>query len=248
MNRLRAFQCFGPSPPQPFSTPRAFAWVSGPSASARERLRLNWGNAKQRSQTWRRRKWNNAPRDRARYARLTGALQTSAYDCADVCWGQRRASFTEATEAALCFVWFRCISFFLVTWELLMLAHAAPGGYCHRAHAYQETDVSMRGGVCESGRALVRAHAERKSNIVVISTNAPGLKCNPLNLLLPLRSNRIGSKVRAIVSLTRGYDIWTCKHGMYLTRGERWPLLEDLFRTLGWFLSFHNFHFLQKKI
>lgn len=88
-----------------------------------------------------------------------------------------------------------------------MLAHAAPGGYCHRAQAYQETDVSMRGGVCESGCALVCAHRETKSNIVVTSTNAPGLHCSPLYLLLPLLANIKGSKVRATVSLTRGYDI-----------------------------------------
>lgn len=43
-----------------------------------------------------------------------------------------------------------------------MLAHAAPGGYCHRAQAFQETDVSTRGGACESGRALVRAHRNKK--------------------------------------------------------------------------------------
>lgn len=61
--------------------------------------------------------------------------------------------------------------------------------------------------VCESVCALVRASRETKSNTVVISTNALGMYCNPLNLLLSLLSNRKGSKVRAIVSLTRGCDI-----------------------------------------
>lgn len=84
-----------------------------------------------------------------------------------------------------------------------MLANAAAGGYCHRAQAYQETDVIMRGGACAS----VRAHSETKSNIVVISTDAPGLNCIPLNSLLLLFPNMKGSKVRAIVSLARGYDI-----------------------------------------
>lgn len=39
---------------------------------------------------------------------------TSVNDFADVCWGQRRASFTVTTEAALCFVYFRCIVFFFL--------------------------------------------------------------------------------------------------------------------------------------
>lgn len=71
---VSAFQCFCPSSPQPLCTPRAFAWLSGPSASARERLRRNWGNAKQRSQTWRLRKWNNTLRDRAQVLRYAGWL------------------------------------------------------------------------------------------------------------------------------------------------------------------------------
>lgn len=51
-----------------------------------------------------------------------------------------------------------------MTRELGVLARAAPGGYRRRAQAYQETDVSMRGGVCGSVWVCVRVGARTQRN------------------------------------------------------------------------------------
>lgn len=163
---VSAFHCFCPSPAPPEHLhgflPRVLRHVSA------------WdGIEEMRSNGARRGDWENGiihwgTERKFAICWLAWALWTSAYDCADVCWGQRRASFTETTEAALCFVWFRCISFFFsdpgapsvgshCSWWLPSQSSGIPGDWCQH--------VRWSVWECVSPCVRWRAHTEKQKVI-----------------------------------------------------------------------------------